>query len=419
MKQDAYDELARELLAYLDTDESNRHFRNHMMNNPRGEDAYKRPPSYSAPPRPHQQPHRYIPEEAPICNAREFVSHENAYARQGQPPIEKPPKEKDSKMPPLQRALTFLLLAVFIISGGYLAKFYIIDPANIESDSQSLAKLYTAEDVNILEIEDGSLTAFYPEGVLPPETDGQPDGADSPSSADTKNKPNIVLPPGVRDKFAKLYTSNKELVGWIQVPGTKINYPVVQAKNNSYYLNRDFYKKNNRLGAIFIETGQKIGAENTSRNLTIYGHNPKTSAMFGQLINYRNLSFYKKNPVVNFDTLYEDGEWRVFAAIITNANKAQDNGKMFDWRQTDFATDEEFQNFLTEIESRSLYKTGVDVNAEDHLITLTTCVYDFTEARLVVFARKLRPGEDKTAGVSDATVNKKPVYPAAWYKAKK
>jgi len=381
-EQDKYDRLAREVMQYLDSEEGNQSFRSHITGSPPRQAQY-------------QQPYRAAPPPATF----------------------KPPKKRN-KASPAQLALTLFLLTVFVISGGYLAKFYIIDPANMENDSQSLAQLYT-QDEDSLPNDNG----FNPEdlqsepGEIPIDSATE-SGAKAPSASDAKPPgQTVLLPTGARDTFAKLYAANKDLVGWIKVPGTKINYPVVQTKDNTYYLTRDFYKKSNRLGAIFIETGQKVTATDTSRNLTIYGHNPKTTSMFGQLVSYRTLSFYKKNPILDFDTLYEDGQWKVFAAIITNAQKAEDNGNLFDWRQTDFTTEEEFNSFIEEIRKRSLYNTGVDVTPDDRMLSLTTCVYDFNEARLIVFARKLRPGESKTSGVSEATVNKTPLYPAAWNKA--
>ena len=110
--------------------------------------------------------------------------------------------------------------------------------------------------------------------------------------------------------------------------------------------------------------------------------------------------------------------FKIFAAFISNAKLSDDNGNFFNFIVTDFLTDEKFIGFVDEIEKRSIFKTGVNVQPDDKLITLVTCSHEFDSARLVVVGRLLRENEEPTVNVNDASINTVPKYPQAWYDAK-
>ncbi|MDR3207873.1 MAG: sortase [Oscillospiraceae bacterium] len=234
-----------------------------------------------------------------------------------------------------------------------------------------------------------------------------------PAAADPGTEPlTEAVPLTILGDFQPLLAENPDVVGWLTVPGTKADGPVLFAPDN-YYLTHNFNKESSRSGTLFLDSQDAITGTHTSDNLAIYGHNMKSGAMFGRLKEYQQLSFYRKNPVFVFDTLYERGYWVVFSVFITNAEAAQDNGQFFEWRTADFLSREDKEVFLDDCAARSLFVTGVDVQAGDPLLSLTTCTYEFTEARLVLMARKVRPGE--TIDVSGAAVNASPLYPQAWY----
>ena len=226
--------------------------------------------------------------------------------------------------------------------------------------------------------------------------------------------------PNINPRFAALYERNNDIVGWIEIDGTNINYPVVQKLGDTgeedYYLRRDFDGDYNRYGTIFADRQSRLSYMQESRNIVLYGHNMKDdSTMFSQLANYRNLDYYKERPTINFDTLYRDGEWKIFAVMTINAYPAQDNGNLFDYRKSTFSSDEDFNSWINECRARSCINTPVQVEPGDEILTLQTCVYEFTEARCVIMARRVRENEQSVVNVDAATVNEDAIYPQAWY----
>ena len=138
--------------------------------------------------------------------------------------------------------------------------------------------------------------------------------------------------------------------------------------------------------------------------------------LFGTLEQYRTIDGFAKVPIVGMSTLYGDYTFKIYAAYITNSNRNDDDGKFLNYIFTN-TTDENFANYIAEIDKRKFYDTGVDINPSDKILTLSTCCYDFSDARLVVVARLLREGESPAVDTSLATVNPSPKFPQAYYKA--
>ena len=224
------------------------------------------------------------------------------------------------------------------------------------------------------------------------------------------------LPDGYLPKFAKYYAANQDFKGWITIPNSKVDYPVVQTDDNDYYLRRDFYKKPNNNGVIFADYRSNLDPSSQSTNTVLYGHNIRGGRFFQQITKYKDLAFYKQSPVITFDTVYEEAKYKVVSAFIVNVNGQQDNGNVFDYHNfINAQSDEHFNWFIEEIRRRSIINTPVDVLPTDKLLTLSTCTYEFDDARFVVVARKVRPGESTTVDVSKAVKNPKTLYPQAYY----
>lgn len=218
--------------------------------------------------------------------------------------------------------------------------------------------------------------------------------------------------------FETLKKQNSDIRAWIKIEGTNINNPVYQAKNNDFYVNHDMEKRSSRYGALFIDKESKIGKENNSQNIVIYGHHMKDGTMFGPLKKYTDINFYKENPIIDFTTLYREGQYKVFAVFITNTIEEHDNGEVFNYRKQNFVDEQQFLDFIDDVKKRSIINTGVDVLGNDEIITLSTCTYEFEEARLVVMARRVREGETNITNTSGAVVNANPLYPQIWYDKK-
>lgn len=212
-------------------------------------------------------------------------------------------------------------------------------------------------------------------------------------------------PAGMLARFYPYYGQNPDIRGWITIPGTVINYPVVQTSDNNLYLTRDFNKQSSDYGTLFLDYRDNI--QPLSRNLIIYGHNMKDGQMFHRILQYQQTDFYKSAPVIEFDTLYGEYKWKVFACFIANASEK--DGYVFPYLRTDFSSDDQLAAFLKEVNARSLLRTSVDVQPGDALLTLSTCTYEYDDARFVVMARRLRDGE--SADVEPATRNTSALNP--------
>ena len=193
-------------------------------------------------------------------------------------------------------------------------------------------------------------------------------------------------------QLAPLYAVNPDLVGWLRLGGEGgFAAPVVQREgDNEYYLRHDFYGEEDNHGAVFLDYRNRI--DPNSENLIIYGHNMNDGTWFNYLVNYQDPDFLRENPLITFNTLRGKGEYAVVSVFV--AATLPQHGDDFDYHnKTAFPTPEAKQDFLDRIARRSLLDTGVEADLQDQLLTLSTCLYDFSGERLVVVARKLREGE--------------------------
>lgn len=228
--------------------------------------------------------------------------------------------------------------------------------------------------------------------------------------------PSVSLPPGYQEKFLSLYSINPEIKGWISIPGTTVDYPVMQTDENNFYMNRDIYGKYDSSGTPFLDYRNIISADEQSDNLIIYGHHMNFDGVFGVLVHYNDLEFYKEHPTITFDSVYKDMQWKVVSGFYANTDPQHDNGYVFDYQNyIDLSDPERFNEYIEQITKRSVVQTNVDVQYGDKLLTLSTCANEFKNGRFVVVARMVRPGEEPTPDVSQAKYNPSTVYPEIWY----
>lgn len=226
---------------------------------------------------------------------------------------------------------------------------------------------------------------------------------------------------GVFIGFDTLLKENSDIKAWIKIDidkgKTLVNNPVYQTTNNDYYLNHNMKKETSRYGAIYIDKDSVISKDGNSQNVVIYGHSMADGSMFGKLKSYRDLTFYKQNPIIEFNTLYEKATYKVFAVMLVDASPDPRVENVFHYRYSHFSSEDAFLNFVENVKSRSIIDSGVDVFGDDEIITLSTCAYDFDDARLAVFARKIRPEEStlEITDTSNAKYNATVIYPAAYY----
>ena len=255
----------------------------------------------------------------------------------------------------LRRFITFISGVIGAACLGYFA-FYCVQASNASRQARSLSELKDKE----------------------PRFEARPKA--------TVNLDLLEEPPEILSEYQTLYVKNKSLAGWIRIPGTEIDYPVMQTRNNDYYLNHDFEQNEDNNGSIFIDSQCSIWPR--SENLLIYGHNMKSGKMFGTLDKYKSEDYYKEHPLIEFDTIYEKGIYRimyVFPEVVHEASEV--TFKYYQFIEAD--SEEEYDSNMQTMAEMSLYDTGVTSSFGDELITLSTCDYEPDAERFAVVAKRV------------------------------
>lgn len=181
--------------------------------------------------------------------------------------------------------------------------------------------------------------------------------------------------------FTNLLQKNPRTVGWIYVPNTNIDYPIVQADNNEYYLDHSFDNSPNSAGWVFADYEYK---PNVSKNAIIYGHNRKDWSMFGSLKSVFEDDWRNNidNNYITFATLDGTNIYKIFSAFVVNDENANS------YLQSDFSSDEQFKAYLNKLKKTSTYEFDTDIENAEEMVTLYTC-YGMNNQRLLVFAAKV------------------------------
>ena len=211
---------------------------------------------------------------------------------------------------------------------------------------------------------------------------------------------------------------NPDTVGYIRIPDTKIDNMVVKGTDNDYYLNHNVYGEKRQAGSIFVDYRCTIGTYYDSPNIIIYGHNQKDNTMFGHMDLYKSdIEYWKENPIIYFNTNYENNAYLIIATFVTNEKPEHDNGYVFDyWNYINFNDDYKFSTWKQEVLDRTLFTTGYDFDESDEYITLSTCSSEWEPARHVIIARKLRSNEDvENIDTEKWEANPNPRWPQVYY----
>ena len=192
-------------------------------------------------------------------------------------------------------------------------------------------------------------------------------------------------------EYKDMYVTNSDLVGWIVIEGTDINYPVVQSTvYQEFYLDHDFDGEKDEAGSIFVDARNDIWAPDD--NIILYGHNMKDGSMFGSLQSYLKESFYEKHKTISFDTLFERQTYEIVAVGLSKVTEeSSDNFRYYDFLNAD--SKREFREYAANIERLQVYDTGVEMKYGDSLITLSTCNSVEHDGRLFVVAREIDKSE--------------------------
>ena len=205
----------------------------------------------------------------------------------------------------------------------------------------------------------------------------------SDTTTDNENQQTEEAELPITIDFDSLLNRNPDVIGWIYCPDTIINYPVVQGKNNDQYLRKDLDGKYLVSGTLFADYRNGILGEDA--NYIIYGHNMKNGTMFSMLAKYKQQSYYDQHPVMYYLTPSGNYKLELFAGLVVK----RDN-KIYVPNQSK----EEFAELITEYRAKSTFKSDVELEYNDIIVTLSTCSYEFDNARYIVMG-KLMPIQSK------------------------
>jgi sortase B len=235
--------------------------------------------------------------------------------------------------------------------------------------------------------------------------------------------------PDMLDEYIYHFNLNNDLVGHILIPDITsglpyndlnryiLNYLVYQADDNRYYLDRTPRHTFSKGGSIFADFRNRFDGGELSGNTVLYGHNIYSGNYFTRLTRYYqgamsgDLSFYRKHPIIEFNTIYERHTWKIFAVAMFNTEERF--GEVYRYNFPEFRDKDEFNTFILDVMDRSVLFTDVDLTYGDHILTLSTCYYPYSTltqtveaTRVVVFARMVREGESTEVDVDKATANR-------------
>ena len=264
-----------------------------------------------------------------------------------------------------------LLILIIVVCAGLIGAKLITDVRDKE-DYQELQELRPSVTRPSMDLEATKPSQTEPTENLPEQTD-----------------PTLpTVPPNIDDtvlfEYQPLYEINRDMVGWIQIEGTEIDYPVVQSSKDkpNFYLRRNFYKESAVCGTIYVR--EACDVNRPSDNVTVYGHNMRNGTMFADLHKFEKKDFWEKHRYVNFDTLNEYRTYEIFSVFKTTA----DLTKGFTYHIYDtFPTEADFNGYVSTCKNIDLYETGIVPTYGDKLLTLSTCDKSIADGRLVVVCR--------------------------------
>ena len=293
--------------------------------------------------------------------------------------------------------LVLVLVAAFAASAIYLATYF-TDSAKHQAEDDVRANRVTEliQEYNETTVPTQTVptdavpteTAFNPYGT--PGVSGHedeyytPDVIEEPENV--PQRPDLESGSDLLPWYQELHNENPDMVGWLQIEGTKVNYPVMQTSvdNANFYLYRDFDKNESVRGCIYAR--EECDIFKPSDNITLFGHNMKDGSMFAYLGNYYQKSAWENNPLIFFDTLNESHVYKIFAVFKTSGT----DGVGFAYHLMSDAKDEaEFNQFVATCKELAFYDTGITPVYGDKLLCLSTCEYTIDNGRFVVAAVRI------------------------------
>ena len=197
----------------------------------------------------------------------------------------------------------------------------------------------------------------------------------------TENKTQRML------QLEELQKENEEIIGWLEIEGTNINYPILQASDNDYYLTRNYKKEKASTGSLFLD--KDFDLINGSSNYLIYGHRNKNGLMFEDLMKYAKEDFYKKHTKIKFTTNKDDSIYEILSVFYSRVYYKSEKNVFRYYYFVNANNEQEYNDFVNNAKKVSLYDTGVTAKYGEQLLTLSTCEYSQEDGRFVVVCKKI------------------------------
>ena len=188
-------------------------------------------------------------------------------------------------------------------------------------------------------------------------------------------------------QIQELQKENKEIIGWLEIEGTSINYPVCQTTDNDYYLTHNYKKEESSSGSLFLDKGFDL--INGSSNYLIYGHRNKQGIMFEDLIKYVKESFYNEHKIIKFTTTSEDKKYEILSVFYSRVYYKTEQNVFRYYYFVNAENEGEYNEFVNNAKKASIYNTGVTAKFGEQLLTLSTCEYSQEDGRFVIVAKEI------------------------------
>lgn len=190
-------------------------------------------------------------------------------------------------------------------------------------------------------------------------------------------------------KLEELQIENSDIVAWLQIEGSNINYPILQGTDNSFYMTHNYKKEYSKEGSLFLDKEYDWNLPST--NLLIYGHNNRgTNAMFSALINYKNEEYYKTHQKIRLTTNQEDAEYEIISVFLSRVYYKSETNVFRYYYFINAENEEEFNEYVQNSKNASLYNIEATAEYGDQLLTLSTCDFSQTDGRLAIVAKKIK-----------------------------
>ena len=189
-------------------------------------------------------------------------------------------------------------------------------------------------------------------------------------------------------EYQEAYAQNNDLIGWLKIPDTSVDYPVTQrADDNEYYLDHAFDGSTDSAGSLFMD--YRSDAVNPTTNTIIYGHNMKSGLMFGQMSDYLDSDYYNAHKLVSFDTIYEKRSYEIVAVCLSEVAYQDENGYRY-YNFIQAGNRAEWDAFVNNIRGLSVYGTNINLAPTDEVLTLSTCNSYTQDGRLFLVAKRIQ-----------------------------